>query len=456
MDIKTVTINLKNLMNKWFYTREQIHELLEDYVTVNNQGILSVGIPSPEKITLTTTNNAITTADVAEVTAKITDNSNNPSFGVPVEFVNRATREILHSGATDENGECDFEYFTEDAEILPIQARISNDYLFKDDGRLNSHTNWPVNISDSILERRNTYTRMYGEDPTIIPTIYSPVLSGYTDIQFKIKIVDGTSNTPGQAKFCKFSECDSSGTNINNGAKKNFTLGDFNLNSRGVWYTLQISVLDDRFVLHCKETGESQKIWFSGSLPSYYHFGFTCDGSNFITLDFCDVKINRTSDDLSMFIKDKENLLHFNVWSGGDYNKSTNGFVGNSNTFAVTNNWSSNNDYSIKIEGDSTNSWISVIIDKEDINSEPGTYRLTLDTYKPSNYARVYFNIRNNQTNVKNTEVMIHPNSNVQHITLDNTILESELTEGFDILIFFMNYDPYSPWYVDNLKFVKV
>lgn len=145
-----------------------------------------------------------------------------------------------------------------------------------------------------------------------------------------------------------------------------------------------------------------------------------------------------------------------NVWSGGDYSKSTNGFGGNSNTSTITNTWSSNNDYSVKIEGNSTNSWANVIITKEDINSETGTYRLTFDTYKPLNYARVYFAIRNNQTEVKTTNVMIYPNSNVQHITLDNTILESELVDGFDIQIFLMNYDPYSPWYLDNLKFMKI
>ena len=321
MDIKTLQINLKNLMNKWFYTREQIHQLLEDYVTVDNNGILNVGLPSAEKITLTTANNAITTADVAEVTAKVTDNSNNVAFGVPVQFVNRATREVLYNGTTDENGECDFQYFTEEAEILPIQAIISNDYIFRDDGRLNSYTSWDSS-TNVTLEHNSTNTRMYATDTSgATATLTSLVLAGYNDIGFKVKLVDGTATTD----FCGIRECTSNGADVANGYTTDFNLDQLNLEV-GEWYHFNITVLDDRFVLYCKETGENLRIWNDDGAPAYYKFVLYCD-DDVSTIDFSDVRINKTSDDLSMFIKDKDNLLTVNQWSAGTYLNSTYGIV---------------------------------------------------------------------------------------------------------------------------------
>ena len=331
MDIKTVTINLKNLMNKWFYTREQIHELLEDYVTVNNQGILSVGIPSPEKITLTTTNNAITTADVAEVTAKVTDNSNTPSYGVPVEFVNRATREVLHHDTTNSDGECVFEYFTEEAEILPLQARISNDYIFKDDGRLNSHNSWD-RVADATLVRYDTYSCLQPSG-SASPILYSLLLSGYTDITFKIKFYT-------LARMGLIS-CSSTGTDQAN--FKYFDASQLGL-SADTWYTIQFSCLDDRIIIYCKETGNVKVEWID-SLPSYYKFYLTT--SNSASIDFCDVKINRASDDLSMFIKDTGNLAPHSWWTGLDYENSLNPTV-NSVATNRTKEHSTNGDFSIK------------------------------------------------------------------------------------------------------------
>ena len=347
MDIKTVSVNLKNLMNKWFYTREQIHQLLEDYVTVDNNGILNVGLPSAEKITLTTQNNAITTADVAEVTAKVTDSNNNATFGVPVQFVNRATREVLYNGTTDENGECDFQYFTEEAEILPIQARISNDYIFRDDGRLNSYTSWDGN-TNVTLEHNSTNTRMYATDTSgATATLSSLVLAGYNDIDFKVKLVDGTATTD----FCGIRECTSSGESVANGYTADFNLDQLNLEV-GEWYHFHISVLDDRFVLYCKETGENLRIWNDDGAPAYYKFVLYCD-DDVSTIDFSDVRINKCSDDLSMFIKDTDNLAVHNVWSGTDYLHNIQG-VTSSNTVQLSSSkeYSYNQDRSIKAISD--------------------------------------------------------------------------------------------------------
>ena len=346
MDIKTVTINLKNLMNKWFYTREQIHQLLEDYVTVDNNGILKVGLPSAEKITLTTQNNAITTADVAEVTAKVTDSNNNATFGVPVQFVNRATREVLYSGSTDENGEIDFQYFTEEAEILPIQAKISNDYVFRDDGRLNSYTAWGRS-NNVTIQHISTHSIVSRADTSSSPvgTLETILLSGYCDIDFKVKIPsDGSTNI----QFCRIVEQTSTGNLVDNGSRNNFKLSDLNLTTEK-WYNFHISVLDDRIVLYCKDTGETKRIWLDEAYP-YYRFQLIVS-SSVPTICFSDMKITRCSDDLSMFIKDTVNIAKFNMWAAGDYTNDltdiTTGQAGQK--ISISKEYSYNGDYSYKI-----------------------------------------------------------------------------------------------------------
>ena len=70
------------------------------------------------------------------------------------------------------------------------------------------------------------------------------------------------------------------------------------------------------------------------------------------SIDFCDVKINRASDDLSMFIKDTENLATYNQWSGGDYSHNTNGLQVYTNqpiTITIDKDHSTNNDSSFKV-----------------------------------------------------------------------------------------------------------
>ena len=435
MDIKTVTINLKNLMNKWFYTREQIHELLEDYVTVNNQGILSVGIPSPEKITLTTTNNAITTADVAEVTAKVTDNSNTPSYGVPVEFVNRATREVLHHDTTNSDGECVFEYFTEEAEILPLQARISNDYIFKDDGRLNSHNSWD-RVADATLVRYDTYSCLQPSG-SASPILYSLLLSGYTDITFKIKFYT-------LARMGLIS-CSSTGTDQAN--FKYFDASQLGL-SADTWYTIQFSCLDDRIIIYCKETGNVKVEWID-SLPSYYKFYLTT--SNSASIDFCDVKINRASDDLSMFIKDTGNLLTFNQWTCGDYNQNMTGFssVAPEENIELNKNYTINGDTSIKLTGNNNNTvmiYAVYNISSEDIGK---TLTLKAHCFKEGGNPSLQLLFYNQNSFLKGTETQVSSNT-FEEYTLTYTIPSN--TTLVHIRLRSVNTD--TTYYVDNLHLI--
>ena len=367
-DIKTLTVNLKNLMNKWFYTREQIHQLLEEYVTVNQQGILNVGLNTATDIALTTTNNAITTADVAECTATVTDSNDNGVYGVPVQFVNRKTREVLYDGISDENGECDFRYFTDDAEILPIQAKIAGEFLFRDEGILNSYTAWGSGAQQNlVLERYNTYSKMRKSDTSSSNGYMRSLrLSGYTDIDFEAKTYDAG----GATDFIEIIECNANDGMVGNGFDIQLDHNDFNLTANE-WHHFHISILDDRLVLYSKDTGESNTIWHDG-LPTYY-----CFRLNFSYLvgaiDFRDVKISRCSDDLSMFIKDKNNLSTFNQWSCGDYTNDLTDFHKsgiNESTFEVIETSSTNGESSIKTTRLTSNSAYSYLFIQLPISSD--------------------------------------------------------------------------------------
>ena len=229
---------------------------------------------------------------------------------------------------------------------------------------------------------------MYATDTSgATATLTSLVLAGYNDIGFKVKLVDGTATTD----FCGIRECTSNGADVANGYTTDFNLDQLNLEV-GEWYHFNITVLDDRFVLYCKETGENLRIWNDDGAPAYYKFVLYCD-DDVSTIDFSDVRINKTSDDLSMFIKDKLNQLSYNIWSGGDYNTNFNLVTNNCSTLFVTEN-ASNGDYCIKLTGTGwaavdipfSNDWNSITVSSDILTNSSsalfGTQVIYQDSYK--------------------------------------------------------------------------
>lgn len=308
--------NLRKMINNHFFDRDQTKEILENFVTVNNNGILHVGLPEPANISLTTPNNAITTADVGTLKAKVTDSSNVNCYGVPVEFVNKKTRQVLGYGLTDLNGEVTHNFRLDDADIFDVQARLSQDYIFNDFGVLNNTNSWS-DMGNLVREVYPEYTKIYRDDNTSVSFLYSPVLGQFVDIDFSVRLNDGLISD----SFCGLFETNSSGSVT--GALNGFNLGQLGLTSEsiGEWVRFHIGVLDDSIILVCRDTGALVK--FDVTVPSYSVFCFCLTG-DLTSLDFKDVKINKCSDDLTMFVKDKTNILSYTLWSAGEFTNSLN------------------------------------------------------------------------------------------------------------------------------------
>ena len=328
----TEQYNLRKLINNHFFDRDQTKEILENFVTVDNNSVLHVGLPEPANVALTTPNNAITTADVGTLKAKVTDSNSNNCYGVPVDFVNRKTREVIGQGITDLNGEAYYNFRLEDSDIFSVQAKLSQDYLFHDGAILNNTATWG-NSGNIIQEIYHDYTLIYKDDDSLDSLLYSPTLSGYTEISFKAKLVDAAAND----SFCGLIETNSSGTVTGN--LNGVTLSQLGLTAanNGQWYKFYINVLGTDVLIKAinLDTGavSTASVTLSAAM-SYFSFCFVLTG-DLTTTYFTDVKINKCSDDLTMFVKDKDVTYLF--WDIGTIAKwDTNGVTALSNDNGVT------------------------------------------------------------------------------------------------------------------------
>ena len=322
--------NLRQLINNHFFDRDQTKEILENFVTVDNNSVLHVGLPEPANVALTTPNNAITTADVGTLKAKVTDANSNNCYGVPVDFVNRKTREVIGQGITDLNGEAYYNFRLEDSDIFSVQAKLSQDYLFHDGAILNNTATWG-NSGNIVQEIYHDYTLIYKDDDSLDSLLYSPTLSGYTEISFKAKLVDAAASD----SFCGLIETNSSGTVT--GTLNGITLSQLGLTAanNGQWYKFYINVLGTDVLIKAinLETGavSTANVTLSAAM-SYFSFCFVLTG-DLTTTYFSDVKINKCSDDLTMFVKDK--TIDYLFWDiGVKNNHNDNWLKQNCTTFS--------------------------------------------------------------------------------------------------------------------------
>ena len=294
--------NLRQMINNHFFDRDQTKEILENFVTVDNNSVLHVGLPEPANVALTTPNNAITTADVGTLKAKVTDANSNNCYGVPVDFVNRKTREVIGQGITDLNGEAFYNFRLEDSDIFSVQAKLSQDYLFHDGAILNNTASWG-DLGNIVQEIYHDYTLIYKDDDSSDSLLYSPTLSGYTEISFMAKLVDAAAND----SFCGIIETNSSGTVTGN--LNGVTLSQLGLtsSSNGQWFKFYINVLGTDVLIKAVnvDTGavSTASVTLSAAM-SYFSFCFVLTGDLTSTY-FSNVKINKCSDDLTMFVKDR-------------------------------------------------------------------------------------------------------------------------------------------------------
>ena len=345
--------NLRNLINNHFFDRDQTKEILENFVTVDNNSVLHVGLPEPTNVALTTPNNAITTADVGTLKAKVTGANNVNCYGVPVDFVNRKTREVIGQGITDINGEAYYNFRLEDSDIFSVQAKLSQDYLFHDGAILNNTATWG-NSGNIVQEIYHDYTLIYKDDDSLDSLLYSPTLSGYTEISFKAKLVDAATSD----SFCGLIETNSSGTVTGN--LNGVTLSQLGLTAanNGQWYKFYINVLGTDVLIKAinLDTGavSTASVTLSAAM-SYFSFCFVLTG-DLTTTYFSDVKINKCSDDLTMFVKDKNiNYLFYDI--GVISNNNNNWIISDSCTL------SRGRDYSV-IKESSASEWGTVRVNQ--------------------------------------------------------------------------------------------
>ena len=314
------TYNLRQLINNHFFDRDQTKEILENFVTVDNNSVLHVGLPEPTSVALTTPNNAITTADVGTLKAKVTGANSVNCYGVPVDFVNRKTREVIGQGITDLNGEAYYNFRLEDSDIFSVQAKLSQDYLFHDGAILNNTASWG-DLGNIVQEIYHDYTLIYKDDDSLDSLLYSPTLSGYTEISFKAKLVDAAAGD----SFCGLIETNSSGTVTGN--LNGVTLSQLGLTaaSNGQWFKFYINVLGTDVLIKAVNiaTGavSTANVTLSSAM-SYFSFCFVLTGDLTSTY-FTDVKINKCSDDLTMFVKDKnKEYFYYDLAVTGNKNTS--------------------------------------------------------------------------------------------------------------------------------------
>ena len=382
------TYNLRQLINNHFFDRDQTKEILENFVTVDNNSVLHVGLPEPTSVALTTPNNAITTADVGTLKAKVTGANSVNCYGVPVDFVNRKTREVIGQGITDLNGEAYYNFRLEDSDIFSVQAKLSQDYLFHDGAILNNTASWG-DLGNIVQEIYHDYTLIYKDDDSLDSLLYSPTLSGYTEISFKAKLVDAAAGD----SFCGLIETNSSGTVTGN--LNGVTLSQLGLTaaSNGQWFKFYINVLGTDVLIKAVNiaTGavSTANVTLSSAM-SYFSFCFVLTGDLTSTY-FTDVKINKCSDDLTMFVKDKNNLFSHNVWSAGEINNSLSQFDTYNITATITEEYSFIGHSSIKITPNFTKEGYINVGGNNLFNEKGKTVILTVDVYSSINCKLVIY-----------------------------------------------------------------
>ena len=109
------------------------------------------------------------------------------------------------------------------------------------------------------------------------------------------------------------------------------------------------------------------------------------------------VRGTHAGDDIRMFVKDKNNILSMNLWSGGAYlHNITDIYNNTSREVSVSNDWSSKGDESFLWESTSTVTDLFRIT-----NSYTGNYILKMDVYNPtSEVTIIFFNRTDNQSRV--------------------------------------------------------
>lgn len=139
-------------------------------------------------------------------------------------------------------------------------------------------------------------------------------------------------------------------------------------------------------------------------------------------------------------MKDTNNLLPYNVWSGTDYNQNITGFTRNP---ISSNNWSYDGERSLKLTRTGPN--IVDYISDHDITLPTDNYKLTVKIYSPEGTGRVMVKYGTDSTSY----VMFQPSNQIQTLSIQ---VDNENIRGVRFLSDTMN----ASIYIDDIALITV
>ena len=148
------------------------------------------------------------------------------------------------------------------------------------------------------------------------------------------------------------------------------------------------------------------------------------------------------------YVKDKNNLLSFNAWSGSDYQKNINEWAGKYNILSSTEQSKIGN-HSFKLTYAGSSTWNSIMVHELD----SGDYTFECDIYSPECTCDISIISKEEDSTITTNKVVSTVNSAWQHITINNSI-----TEGQYFQLFFVNNSGTAnnkAVYIDNISLIK-
>lgn len=146
-------------------------------------------------------------------------------------------------------------------------------------------------------------------------------------------------------------------------------------------------------------------------------------------------------------MKDTNNKLDYNVWSGTEYNQGTYGFTIVRCTAESSKNWSSISESSLKITTNDSANW--PYIDACRLTGLTGTITAELTVYAPKGYIRAVLFAANPNENIVITDV--YQNDKPQKIVLSGDIPANY--QYLTVRLFPRNDNV--TYYVDDITFIN-
>lgn len=153
---------------------------------------------------------------------------------------------------------------------------------------------------------------------------------------------------------------------------------------------------------------------------------------------------------ISHYVKDKDNLFPYKIWSGGDLNEqliyNTDYLSGHQISINRDNEYSFNGDYSFKLSP-GEQAWLrfKVNISSEDIGK---IITVQAKVYSPNNSIQSNLLFNNNNTLIKNITVNVARNTKFVNVQISSEIIENT-TECF------FNFSCSSNLFIDDLYVSK-